>query len=703
MMSEFFQKNAQQICQFRFRQFITHLVTRLAFSPDIVLDLRQHGLMPVFSVSPQSSCERKVETSMPILSYKTVQWPVYVTEAEISTLYFKLGTGNRVNHCQLLLDVVQHDTIVAMAEVAGPTAQDNQWTAFNLTYPLTPGEYICKLRSPDADNAVNTLFFWLEPAFKSKRGLLNYCYTCPSEESLQTTLANVIQSPRFQILLFVDTIHDLSSSLNSVQAQVYPHWELSIVSTQSEIITFCKQQHLSVVPEGNIGSSEYVIFLNGGDLLTKDALLEMAMRLEQANYPEMVYSDEDCIGEQQVFDNPYFKPDWSVELFKTQAYTGQLGAYQTNLLKQCIKAPLKSIEQRWEIIFRFTEQAQHIEHIPKILYHRAGQLPTFDKLSFIQASLDRENLGGTVTKEHGHILLHYPVKNTPLVSIIIPTRDEARLLDRCLTSLLRKTNYTHIEIIIVDNGSKATETFELFEHYQQQLTSCFQVIRHDHPFNFSQLVNLGVAHAQGDIILLLNNDMEFIHPCHWLEEMIGFAQHPDIACVSAKLLYPQDDTIQHAGIVCGIGGVANHGHRHFSSKHPGYFNRLAVVSNVSAVTGACLMVEKALWEKVNGFDENLAIAYNDIDFCLKLQSLALRHVVLPHITFYHYESKSRGFDTTQEKQARLFREHQYMQERWQERLTNDPCYNPHLTLYNEDFAISPESMYYCLNYEELPE
>ncbi len=706
-MPAIFQKNEKQICQYRFRQFITHLTTRLAFSPETLFDLGHNGLMPVFSFSPQSNCAREIETSMPVLNYKTVQWPLYVNEAEVSTLYFKLGTGNRVNHCHLLLEVTQNDLSVATAEIAGPTAQDNQWTAFTLTQPLIPGDYMCKLHSPDADNAVSTLFFWIEPAFKSKRGLLNYCYTCSSDEILQSTLNGLTQLPFFNLFLFAENTHDLSNSLASVQAQIYPHWELFVISLQPQVIDFCAQQALSVTQDCNAAltstKDDYTIFLFEGDLLTKDALLEMATLIEQSDHRvDMLYSDEDCIGEQQVFDNPYFKPDWSVEFFKTQAYTGQLAAYQTGLLKQCINSPLKSAIQLWETIFRFAEQAQHIEHIPQILYHRAKQLPVVDSASTIQASLDRENLGGTVTIEHKQFILHYPVNKQPLVSIIIPTRDEATLLERCLNSLLQKTDYPHFEIIIVDNGSQTPATFELFESYQQQLNQRFRVVQCDQPFNFSQLVNLGVQQAQGEIILLLNNDMEFIHPCNWLREMIGFVQHPEIGCVSAKLLYPQNDTIQHAGIVCGIGGIGHHGHRYFPSKHLGYFNRLSVVNNVSAVTGACLMVEKTLWEKVDGFDEKLAIAYNDIDFCLKLQALEFRHVVLPQITFYHYESKSRGLDTTQAKQSRLSNEQQYMQARWQDRLTHDPNYNPNLILYREDFAISPDSVYYCVNYEELP-
>ena len=208
-------------------------------------------------------------------------------------------------------------------------------------------------------------------------------------------------------------------------------------------------------------------------------------------------------------------------------------------------------------------------------------------------------------------------------------------------------------------------------------------------------MNQGVNAAKGDIILLLNNDTEILGTPNWLQEMIGFAQHPEIACVGCKLLYPQDNTIQHTGLICGIGGIANHSHKHFPAESRGYFNRLAIVANYSAITGACLMVERALWDQVNGFDENLAIAFNDVDFCLKLLKRGLRHVVLPQVTFYHYESKTRGLEDSTAKQVRLNQEEAYMKERWGALLQNDAFYNPHLTKKSEDFSLSQGSIYYC--------
>jgi GT2 family glycosyltransferase len=271
----------------------------------------------------------------------------------------------------------------------------------------------------------------------------------------------------------------------------------------------------------------------------------------------------------------------------------------------------------------------------------------------------------------------------------------AQTLAQSIEAIRTITTYPHWEIVIVDNGSTEAATLALFKKYQAELGTAFSVSRHDIPFNFSKLVNQGVKAAQGEIILLLNNDTEILGPPDWLQEMIGFAQHPEIASVSCKLLYPSDNSIQHAGVICGVGGIANHGHKHFPAESRGYFDRLAMVANYSAITGACLMVKRELWEQINGFDENLPIAFNDIDFCLKLQTKGLRHVVLPHVTIYHHESKTRGLEDSATKQARLSQSADYMESRWGTLLQNDPFYSPHLTRDSEDFALSRDSIYYC--------
>ncbi|MEK8017382.1 MAG: glycosyltransferase family 2 protein, partial [Candidatus Parabeggiatoa sp.] len=549
----------------------------------------------------------------------------------------------------------------------------------------------------------------------------------------------------------------LQAALNSVVQQIYPHWELCLITdTHNTLLeSYCRRYPEQIKlaysqPEQSLASQintalalatgDYTVFLWADDVLSEDALLEVAKRINQAAEPiDMLYSDEDQMNDLECFHKPYFKPAWAPEMLKGQMYTGQLGVYRTCLLKEiggmrevmdsqalgewAAKLLKEQINQGqwlnfikkinlfykaqhelhlWDLVLKFTEKTQRIESIPKILYHRRRHSPVSitqtHHLKIVQQALDREGLGGRVTPNplvaHSHIL-HYPVQRQPLVSIIIPTKDMAAMLAQCIESIRTLTTYPNWEIIIVDNGSTDAITLALFEKYKAKLGQAFTVSRHDIPFNFSKLVNHGVKAAKGDIILLLNNDTTVLGPPDWLQDMIGFAQHPEIAAVGCKLLYPEDNTIQHAGLICGLGGIANHGHKHFPANSTGYFNRLAIVANYSAITGACLMIKRTLWEQVNGFDEHLAIAFNDVDFCLKLLHKGLRHVVLPHVTFYHHESKSRGLEDTSAKKKRLRQEEAYMKQRWGTILQNDPFYNPHLTKQAEDFRLASDSIYYC--------
>ncbi|EDN69026.1 glycosyl transferase, group 2 family protein [Beggiatoa sp. PS] len=514
----------------------------------------------------------------------------------------------------------------------------------------------------------------------------------------------------------------LRDCLNSLVKQTYPHWELCIASQVSDLQELDKfQRRFSSqikIADGQLNqtaatlynkalelvSGQYTILLEPSDLLTQDALSEIANAIQQSvDTIDMLYSDEDKVNESGFFDEPYFKPDWSPNLLYGHNYTGQLSVYRTDLLKEIggFREEL-SDQALWDMVFRLTEKSHQILHIPKILYHRRKQpLEPVNKnliLKVVQEALNREKQGGYVTPNPvapTGLLVHYPVKGQPLVSIIIPTKDMAQTVAQCIDAIRNITTYPNWEIVVVDNGSTEADTFALFEKYQTELGDAFRVCRQDKPFNFSQLMNEGVKIAKGDIILLLNNDTEIVGPPDWLQAMIGFAQHPKIGVVGCKLLYPQDKTIQHAGLICGIGGVANPGHKYFPADSPGYFNRLAVVANYSAITGACLMVERKLWEQVKGFDENLAIAFNDVDFCLKLLNKGFYHVVLPYVTFYHYESKSRGLENTVTKKKRLQSEEAYMRQRWGALLQNDPFYNPHLTKKVEDFRLASDSIYYC--------
>jgi GT2 family glycosyltransferase len=288
----------------------------------------------------------------------------------------------------------------------------------------------------------------------------------------------------------------------------------------------------------------------------------------------------------------------------------------------------------------------------------------------------------------GRYRVKYRLRGRPQVSIIIPTRDLSEYLETCLNSLFEKTAYDHFEVIVVDNGSREPKTLDLFRRWKEKEPSRFRVAPLPIPFNFPALINEGVRNAHGELVLLLNNDIEVVSG-EWLSEMASQALRPRIGAVGLKLLYP-DDTVQHAGVVLGIGGIAGHSHKYCAGDRPGYFDRLRITANCAAVTGACLMVKKSLFHEVGGFDEALSVAFNDVDFCIRILKAGFYNLCLSHLTLYHHESRTRGPEDTVEKQIRFKREIDLMKERWGSLLKNDPFYSPHLTRIVEDFSINVE-------------
>ena len=520
----------------------------------------------------------------------------------------------------------------------------------------------------------------------------------------------------------------LKKCLNSVFSQTYPNWEICIADDNSnkehvkKILEDAKKRYKDKIKikyrttNGHIceatndalslAEGEFVAFLDHDDELDKNALFEVVKLLNEFPHADMIYTDEDKITPDGKYKDPYYKPNWAPELFLGQMYTCHLGVYRKKIVED-IGGMRKGFEgaQDYDFVLRFTEKTNNIYHIPKVLYHwrmheestaqnQESKMYAFKNgVKAVNEALKRRNTGGYAEMiMPGRHLVHFPLQGNPLISIVIPSKDLALILDRCLKSIYEKTNYSNYEILIVDNGSQEQETWDIYKKWQDIFKEKFRVEPYNIPFNFSKLVNYGVSLARGDIILLLNNDMELIGPENWLQEMGGYAQREEIACVGAILLYP-DNTIQHAGVILGIKGsplcpgVAGHAFKYLPADHPGYFDRMKVVSNYSAVTGACLMVEKKLWYEVDGFDEQLAVAFNDIDFCLKLLEKNYRHVVLPHVRLYHYESKSRGYEDTKEKQKRFQQEINTMRMRWAPILDNDPFYNPNLPLTTENFGL----------------
>jgi glycosyltransferase involved in cell wall biosynthesis len=517
----------------------------------------------------------------------------------------------------------------------------------------------------------------------------------------------------------------LRSAIESVLSQVYPHWELCIAddaSTAPHVARLLREYaqkderikvafrekngHISAASNSALAlaTGEFVALLDHDDELRPHALHMVAKTLNQNPALDMIYSDEDKITEEGARYSPYFKPDWSPDTFMCQMYTCHLGVYRRSIVEK-IGGFREGFEgsQDYDLVLRFVEQTsgEKIHHIPHVLYHwraiegstaqvaSAKSYAYMAALRALQEALDRRGEGGIVEEVDrwpGHYRVRYPVPGGAKISIIIPTRDKPELLSVCLASIFEKSSYDRFEVVVVDNGSVEKETFALFERWGAREPERFRVEHYDIPFNYPRINNRGAEVAAGDLLLFLNNDTEVISP-DWLERMAGFAARPSIGAVGAKLLYG-DDSIQHAGVVLGIGGVAGHGHLGFPCDSPGNNQgRLMLQANYAAVTAACLMVKRSDFEAVGGFTEELAVAFNDVDFCIKLLMQGRYNILLPEVQLYHYESKSRGYEDTPEKIARFKHEESWMKERWGELLESDPFYNPNLTLEAMDYRV----------------
>ncbi len=514
----------------------------------------------------------------------------------------------------------------------------------------------------------------------------------------------------------------LREVIDSVVNQIYPYWELCIAddaSTAAEVpllleeyaakdsrikVAFRpKNGHISAASNSalELATGEFICLLDHDDVLTPDALYEVALLLNRHPDADLIYSDEDKISFEGQLVNPYFKPEWSPESFLSRMYTCHLGTYRRSIIEE-IGGWRLGYEgaQDYDLVLRFTEKTDKIYHIPKVLYHwrmHAGSAaggtaakPYAYKASLkaLQDAIERRGERGTVygvPNYLGHHLVRYEITDYKKVSIIIPTRDLAKDLERCLESIFTQSSYPNYEVILIDNGSIEPETHQLISKWTEKESTRFKCYPLDIPFNFSKLNNYGVSQATGDYLLFLNNDTEVV-TTDWIEAMVEQVKRPQIGAVGALLLFP-DDTVQHAGVVMGLGGIAGHSYYRMTSEMPGYFGNLIGFNNVSAVTGACLMCRRDVFEEVGGLDEALTVAYNDVDLCLKLLERGYRNLYLPHVVLYHHESKSRGYEDSPEKKARLQRESQIMEARWKKYIENDPCYSPHLTRVCQNYSI----------------
>lgn len=549
--------------------------------------------------------------------------------------------------------------------------------------------------------------------------------TARDRERISKEIKMLSQRPIISILLPVYNTDEvwLRKCLNSVLAQLYPYWELCIAddaSTMPHIRRILEEYramdgrirvifrevngHISAASNSalSLATGEYAALLDHDDELTPDALYEVASLISRKPDTDVIYSDEDKIDAQGMRHSPFFKPDWSPDTFLSLMYTCHLGVYRTALVHR-IGGFREGFEgsQDYDLVLRLTEQTEKIYHIPRILYHWRS-IPESSATSFqskdyaqntglraIREALERRGekaLVEPIAGLFGRYLVRYCLQDNPLISIIIPTRDLPTILEKCLRSIFQKTVYDHFEVIIVDNDSRDPETEALFNYWRERESSRFRVVSLSIPFNFPALINEGVRNARGDLVLLLNNDIEVVSE-EWLNEMAAQAMRLRVGAVGVKLLYP-DNTVQHAGVVLGVGGIAGHSHKYFENDQPGYFDRLRITANCAAVTGACLMVKKAKFLEVGGFDEALPVAFNDVDFCIKLLKAGYYNLCLSHLILYHHESKTRGPEDTVEKQIRFRSEIELMEARWGDLLKKDPFYSPHLTLDREDSSIS---------------
>jgi GT2 family glycosyltransferase/ubiquinone/menaquinone biosynthesis C-methylase UbiE len=502
----------------------------------------------------------------------------------------------------------------------------------------------------------------------------------------------------------------LRKAIESVRAQVYPDWELCLVNDRSRKphVKEMLDEYAAVDPrirvthlsqnEGIVGASaralamatgEFVGLLDHDDELTPDALFEVVSRLNQTRDLDVIYSDEDKTDAEDRRLEPFFKPNWSPDLLLSMNYITHFAVFRRSLLIESGGfRPGYDGSQDYDLLLRVTERTERIAHVARILYHwrkhpRSAAMSIHAKPHAYEAArraledaLQRRGVEGKVEQlDPGRYRVRYALREAPIISIVISTRDRRELLQQCLESVESKTEYRRYEIIVVDNDSVEPTTLE----YLDTIGRKHRVLRFPGSFNFAAINNVGAERAHGDYLLFLNNDITVVRP-EWLGAMLEHARRPDVGAVGAKLLYP-DGRIQHAGLVLGVGGPAGHAFKLQADGEPGYHGLADVVRDCSAVTGACMMIRRRQFEDAGGFDIRFKVAYNDLDLCLKLRAKGYRVIYTPFAVLYHYESATRGRMTPPDEEALCWK-------LWGDVIRRgDPYYNPNLTRVREDWSL----------------
>ena len=540
-------------------------------------------------------------------------------------------------------------------------------------------------------------------------------------QSIRQQAVAFAHRPLISVVMPVYNVEEpwLRLAIDSMLAQLYPEWELCVVddaSTSTRVRPLLEEyarrdariklrrldRNEGICGASNHGLSlatgEFVGLLDHDDALTEDSLFEVVKRLNADPALDFLYTDHDIHDTRGRRVRPFFKPDWSPDLFDSMNYITHFAVFRRVLVEEVggLRTGFEG-SQDYDLMLRVVERTQRIAHIPKPLYSW-GEAPTSTvadpEIKPYAHEAGRRALQEALARrgEEGEVLdgLGWPyryrvkraIRGAPLVSIVIPTRDNWKLLDRCLRSLDERTAYRPLEVLVVDNQSSDPETVRYLAAVEERFRSLgARLVPYPHPFHFARMNNEAARHARGEVLLLLNDDTEAIDP-EWLSAMLEHAQRPQVGAVGARLLFP-NDKLQHAGVVIGIQGKAAHAFWGFPHDHPGYYDFARVVRNYSAVTAACLMTRKSVFDEVGGFDEAFAIAYNDIDLCLRLRERGYLVVYTPYALLYHHQSASRGaYDPGKDREPEAL-----LRARWGAVIENDPYYNPHLTRQHFDFSL----------------
>ena len=539
---------------------------------------------------------------------------------------------------------------------------------------------------------------------------------------------NLLQNkPKISIVIPVynPPVEYLIAAINSVTDQSYEHWELCLSDDRSpnpevkttlekyskkdsriKVIFREKNGHISANSNSalSLATGDYILFMDHDDLLTPNCLFEFVKHINAHPQDQLIYSDEDKVDDDGVFSFPHFKPDWAPDNLLSRNYMGHVIVIKKDLADK-VNGFREGFEgsQDHDYLLRATELTNHIGHIPKVLYHwRIHNLSVANNTdakpyAYIAAKKALEEAmirrGSPATVEDipgilGGYRINYKIRSFGKVSIIIPTKDQLKLLKLAIDSMFKKTDYPDFEIIVLNNNSTSPEFFTLMKEYEEQYAGKFRCIAANFPFNYAKLMNLGAAESKGEYLLMCNNDVEVIHN-DWMTQMVSYAQREKTGAVGVKLLY-QDDTVQHAGVVLGLGGAAGHVFTNMGRSDRGYFNYVQSLNNYAAVTGACMMCRKSVYNEVGGMDEHLEVEYNDVDLCLQFLTHGYYNVYLPTVELYHHESATRGHPF-QSKQAWAQHEKDFaiFRSKWQKLIDNDPFYSPNLSVECTDFQLKP--------------